>query len=616
VIVARVVQVFAPSGAHGLGRHSSGVVLAPGLVLTARHALDGCDGDPEVRVLSGDPRRHACDVAWVGEGDCDAALLRVRGDEALGAGGALRLGRLVGERRVGALRAVGFPWAQVATGERDAVDRSEAIDAAVDPLSGRAPGRPDGPLVVHVEGSVPLERDDGGSPWEGMSGAALLRDDVVVGVIACDPRRFGPDRLHATPAAALAASPGFRAAAPVELADVELLGLLEAPYRGGDDAGVAGSPALLIDSRAEVVAFRGRQDELAALEAWCAQASPLSVALVWGAGGMGKTRLAAELCHRLRAAGMVAGFCPPGADVRAIAEVAAAQTMVLVIDEAHTMPGAVAEVLLAHAQRAAGGPVRVVLLARNDGDWWRQTIPDAVAHSPVASAALEAAVKLPLGPLATDRGEAFLEAARAFRARLSPGATEPDPDVPDPSGPAYDRILFVHLAAHRAVEGDGDAHAGPEKLLDWALERERRYWRATAAATEPRVPVGGAVLERAVAVATLTVAGSEDEAAAALGAIPDLAGEPGSQRAVARWLRDLYPRPEGVGWLSGLVPDELGDALVARPDRARPRSPCHARGRSRRARRGALKRGVAAPARRGPARREPPAAPTERRAAR
>ena len=46
------------------------------------------------------------------------------------------------------------------------------------------------------------------------------------------------------------------------------------------------------------------------------------------------------------------------------------------------MPGAVAEVLLAHAQRAAGGPVRVVLLARNAGDWWTHAIPDRVAQSP------------------------------------------------------------------------------------------------------------------------------------------------------------------------------------------------------------------------------------------
>jgi tetratricopeptide (TPR) repeat protein len=565
-VISRVVQVFAPSGKHGLGRHSSGLVLAPGLVLTARHAVDGSDGDLEVRVLSGDPRWHACDVAWVGEDDCDAALLRVRGDEALGAGGPLRLGRLVGERRVGALRAVGFPWAQVATGERDAVDRTEAIDAAVDPLSGRAPGRPGGPLVVHVEGSVPLQRNDGGSPWEGMSGAALLRDDVVVGVIAGDPRRFGPDRLHATPASALVASPGFRAAAPVQIADVELLGLLEAPHRGRDDAGVSASPSQLIDSRAEVVGFRGREDELAALEAWCEVPAALGVSLVWGTGGIGKTRLAAELCHRVCGAGMVAGFYAPGADARAIAEVAPAQTTVLVIDEAHTMPGAVAEVLLAHGQRTAGGPVRVVVLARNAGDWWTHAIPDRVAHSPVASAACDMALKMELGPVAADpadRREAFLEAARAFRERLSPEAAEPDPEVPDLSGSEFDAILYVALAAARALEGDGAAQEGPGDLVAWALKREGRYWRATAAAAEPPLQVDATVLERAVAVATLTVADSEEEAAAALSAIPDLAGDARSQRAVARWLRHLYPRTEGDSWLSGLVPDVLGDALVA-----------------------------------------------------
>ena len=312
--------------------------------------------------------------------------------------------------------------------------------------------------------------------------------------------------------------------------------------------------------------FRGREDEVAALEAWCAAPAPLGVCLVWGTGGIGKTRLAAELCHRVSAAGMVAGFYAPGADARAIAEVAPAQTTVVVIDEAHTMPGAVAEVLLAHAQRAAGGPVRVVLLARNAGDWWTNAIPDRVAQSPVASAACETAATMALGPVATDpadRREAFLEAARAFRERLSPGTAEPDPDVPDLSGPGFDAILFVQLAAARALEGDGAARQGAEDLVAWALKREGRYWRATAAAAEPPLQVDGAVLERAVAVATLAIADTEDEAAAALSAIPDLAGDARGQRAVARWLRHLYPHAEGDSWLPGLVPDVLGDALLA-----------------------------------------------------
>ena len=256
-----------------------------------------------MRLLSGDPRWHACDVAWVGEDDCDAALLRVRGDEALGAGGALRLGRLVGERRVGALRAVGFPWAQVATGERDAVDRTEAIDAAVDPLSGRAPGRPTGPSSSTSRGRCRGTATTAVRRGRACRAPRSCATTSSSGVIAGDPRRFGPDRLHATPASALAASPGFCEAAPVELADVELLGLLEAPYRGRDDAGVSASPSQLIDSRAEVVAFRGREDEVAALEAWCAAPALLGVCLVWGTGGIGKTRLAAELCHRVPARG-------------------------------------------------------------------------------------------------------------------------------------------------------------------------------------------------------------------------------------------------------------------------------------------------------------------------
>src|SRR5512133_3262376 len=122
MISERVVQVFAPAGADGRGNNSSGIVLAPGLVLTCRHALDGLDGDPEVRLFEGDSSWHVCDVAWVGGEDCDAALLRARDGAALGASGALRLGRLVGQERVGAIRAVGFPWATVVRRERVVID--------------------------------------------------------------------------------------------------------------------------------------------------------------------------------------------------------------------------------------------------------------------------------------------------------------------------------------------------------------------------------------------------------------------------------------------------------------------------------------------------------------
>ena len=63
MIAARVVQVFAPAGAQGRGHTSSGVVLAPGLVLTARHGVAECDGDPEVRLLGGEAAWCPCERA-------------------------------------------------------------------------------------------------------------------------------------------------------------------------------------------------------------------------------------------------------------------------------------------------------------------------------------------------------------------------------------------------------------------------------------------------------------------------------------------------------------------------------------------------------------------------
>ena len=250
MIASRVVQVFAPSGAQGLGRHSSGVVLAPASSLpratrsTPATATRRC-------ACSAASRAGMRRVAWLGEADSTRRCCAAGGRDA-GRRRRAALGRLVRERRLQTLARGRFPWARSRRRARCGGLFTEAIDAAVDPLWAGAQ-RPDGPLVVHVQGPVSLDRTDGGSPWEGMSGAALLRDDVVVGVIAGDPRRFGPTGWTATPASALAASPGFCAAASVEVADVELW-VLEAPYRGRDDAGVSASPSPPIDSRAEVVA--------------------------------------------------------------------------------------------------------------------------------------------------------------------------------------------------------------------------------------------------------------------------------------------------------------------------------------------------------------------------
>jgi hypothetical protein len=71
----RVVQVFAGAG-DGNGRTGSGYLITDGLVLTARHVVEGVTGLCEVRavgcagwVVAGKPQ--------LGGPDCDAALLPV-----------------------------------------------------------------------------------------------------------------------------------------------------------------------------------------------------------------------------------------------------------------------------------------------------------------------------------------------------------------------------------------------------------------------------------------------------------------------------------------------------------------------------------------------------------
>jgi hypothetical protein len=146
--------------------------------------------------------------------------------------------------------------------------------------------------------------------------------------------------------------------------------------------------------------------------------------------------------------------------------------------------------------------------------------------------------------------------------------------LPDLSQPLFDSIFFVHLAALSKEEGEERLHSGVvrDDLLDFALEREARYWSATARAS--RLELDDEVVRRAVALATLTTADSEKQAAATLAAVLDLAdANQDLLRRTARWLRELYPtgspqsesdeRERARAWFRRLAPDLLGEALVA-----------------------------------------------------
>ena len=555
---ARSCQVYAPASRE----FGSGYLVREGLVLTSQHVVAEAAGSLEVR-LSGTAQYLPATPAWQ-DVDADAALLAVAG---LSRPGEVRLGRLGGNERQ-ACRAVGFPRTQA----RDDLRGTESIQGAVDRLTGREFKR----LTVHVEGSVPIIADD----WSGLSGAALVCGDLLVGILRDVPAGFTGGRLEAVPITRLAANAAFReltgVAGPELLPAVEdepMRHTLEPAYtspRQLSEPLPLDQPSYLLSARNAVVPFRteGREDDLAALSDWCAGDQRVRLTLITGPGGSGKTRLLAQLCEDHEPSGWVTGFLLPGADWSALDSVVS--PLLLVLDDAESRREELGRLLVRLTSDDSRPAVRLVAIVRDEPEWWRQLAAELDDHPEAFDVAVHAGQRAlsPLAEAVPDRQAVFQNAARAFSQ-----ATAQIPrayPVPDLSTEPYDRVLWIHMAALTAVRERDEggiryirqgARVDPQLLLDVTLTREAEIWealRAEAPAIDDPVWV-----ERAVAVACLTTARNEAEAANVLSAVPELAHEAQepARRQLARWLSRVYP---GRGWLPPLEPDELADALVAK----------------------------------------------------
>ena len=155
--------------------------------------------------------------------------------------------------------------------------------------------------------------------------------------------------------------------------------------------------------------------------------------------------------------------------------------------------------------------------------------------------------------------------ARPARAPGARRRTEPDPEVPDLSGPGVRRDPLHPARRWPRACGDGAAAKRPRTSLAWALDREGRYWRATATASRrrrwrPTAPCWSARWPwRRSRWRT-----REDAAAAALRR--DSGPRRRARATGAPWLAGCaisVPARRGRQLAAGARPDELGDALVA-----------------------------------------------------
>jgi tetratricopeptide (TPR) repeat protein len=550
-VLPRVAEVLRVGPGRG-----TGYAVAPDLVLTAAHVVED---DVDVRVVVGEAVDNALPgtVVWRDE-KLDAALVRVSARPWEGVVTPTLWGKLSG---VGAVPCVatGFPKVQKDGGGARV---EETVAGFIMPATGRRIGR----YAINVTSALPYEPDVDDSPWAGMSGAAVLSADGrhVLGVLVEDPTGFEAARLEAVPVEYLLNDPAFTAlvgtgadALHTLPAHPFLRPVYELPPQSMTDI-------QLLLPKFGVVPYVERPAVDPVLLAWATGGDSFAVAVVVGAGGTGKTRLAAEVCTRLRQDGWDAGRVddPVGVAVGQFGS----RTMLVVDYAEHQDPESVRQLIVAIAERPVSGKVRLLLLARHDRYWWEWIRPAVLGGTTRGDA-----LRLDLEDFPFDFGarSAYASAAAgAFAERLGL-ASLPAVDV---SSDEYDTALLVQIAALLAVRGEAVGEVVPgdlrRRLLSALLGRELLRWYRSFPAEATPLPLlrAGRLPERAVLITLL--AAPERAQLPRLLRLLDEFSDARNERlaAVGAWLAGLFANGAGMlasDRLERIGPDPLVDWFVA-----------------------------------------------------
>jgi hypothetical protein len=225
--------------------------------------------------------------------------------------------------------------------------------------------------------------------------------------------------------------------------------------------------------------------------------------LITGEGGQGKTRLAIQVCQQLRQHGWHSGFLDSSLAANQISSLwrdlrALNQQMFIVVDYAETRQKAFLSLLKVTLQYPPYKAVRLLLLARNGGEWWdllQSTNSDceALLNGPATTGPFALS---PLYEQQQDRQQAFSSALSAFAETLQ---VQTPQIVPELTGNQFARPLFVQMGALLALYGERPATS--QGLTKALLNHERRYWVGLLESTNLPDPARGA--EQLLALATL-----------------------------------------------------------------------------------------------------------------
>ena len=235
--------------------------------------------------------------------------------------------------------------------------------------------------------------------------------------------------------------------------------------------------------------WSGGEEEQASLRAWLTSGDPISVRVLTGQGGSGKTRLALDLCDDLPSDEWQAGFVDGDDLTNACSDVAMTdwawqQPTLVVIDYAATYGKTVHRWLgkLVDHAKAEAPALRILLLERQadlQGGWWRTVFGGGKAQDEAIHDLLDPEKPIDIQPLAAAEHRRRIFAAALTRTAEQLGTTAPEV----PEGEAFDhqlagltwggRPLFLMMAAMLATrDGIGDMLA--LSRTDLAMHLARR----------------------------------------------------------------------------------------------------------------------------------------------
>jgi hypothetical protein len=367
----------------------TGFLLAPGLVITARHVVQhsgSASGDENalarVRVRAATGTGASCPVVeWVplgGAGGVDVAALIVPGLDPV-VGTVVVGARLRDGRPLPGCSMIGFPRAA----HDGSTVGAEYVGVTALPISGAAVGK----LAAEVTTPPPTDVHD----WRGLSGAGVVDSTGHLLGLANAVQLNWRERLAVVPIEGIVAA--ARASVGTHPALAPLADLAVVEESGKEPLFDPGKfPPRLADLRYEslfdilhfthrvvpFVADGPREEQLNCTIDWAqtvAERPDIRVGVISGPAGMGKSRLAAEVCDRLTAAHpwWRAGFVDH--DKLHNGPVPNLPTL-LVCDYPERSPEAIGDFLArVWEQRRAGllrAPVRVLLVSRFRASWYER----------------------------------------------------------------------------------------------------------------------------------------------------------------------------------------------------------------------------------------------------